>query len=207
MDIFVPFDALDPKGRLEPPLTGDERGAFADAMLADVISAIEASGNTPHVLSTAPLDVPVPVLVDERPLTRAVNSLHSLTDDDLAVVMADIPLVTPAAIDRLVETGGDVVLVPGVGGGTNAAVVRSTDFSFDFHGCSIRDHRDIAEAAGLRTATVDSYRLGVDIDEPDDLAEVLLHSKGRAATWLSDHGFTVVADEENRVGVERRPTD
>lgn len=207
MDVFVPFDAIDPKCRLEPVLADAERGAFADAMLADVIDAIEATGRTPHVLSTAPIDVSASVLVDERPLTRAVNSLMTLSADPIAIVMADLPLVTPAAIDRLLTTEGDLVLAPGIGGGTNAAVVRSTAFEFDFHGCSIRDHRRQAAEADLEVGTVDSFALGIDIDEPADLAEVLLHSDGAAASWLADRGFEVVADDTDRVTVTRRSDD
>lgn len=207
MDVFVPFDPLDPKRRLEPPLSAFEREAFAHAMLEDVLAAIEATDHAPHVLSTAPLDIDASVMVDERPLTRATNSLLRLSADPVAIIMADLPLVTPAAVDRLIGTEGDVVLVPGVGGGTNAAVVRSDDFAFDFHGCSIRDHHEAATAAGCTVATVDSYVLGVDIDEPGDLPEVLLHADGAAATWLADHGFVVVADDEDRVGIERRSED
>lgn len=208
MDVFVPFDAIDPKSRLEPPLTPEERPSFAGAMLDDVLDTVEAAGHTPSVLATAPIDIPASVLVDERPLTRAVNGLLGLTDGPLAVIMADVPLATPAAVERLLDAPGDVVLAPGVGGGTNAVVVRDRAFEVDFHGCSIADHRDNAEAAGLTATTVDSYALGVDVDEPTDLAEVLLHSDGAAADWLERRGFAVVVDEaEVRVGVERRPGD
>lgn len=207
MDVFVPFDAIDPKSRLEPPLTADERWSFATAMLADVLDAIEATGRSPRVLSTAPVDLPGSVLVDERPLTKAVNGLLGLTDDPLAIVMADLPLATPSAIDRLLTAEGDVVLAPGLGGGTNALVIRDPAFQADFHGCSIADHRRGADDADLSVQTVDSFALGVDIDEPDDLVEVLLHSRKTAATWLDEHGFTVTADETGRVGIERASGD
>lgn len=207
MDVFVPFDAVDPKSRLTPPLSEEERGAFAMAMLEDVISTIESVGPTPQVLSNAPMDVPWSVFIDERALTPAVNSLLKLSEGPLAIVMADLPLVTPTAIDRLLSAEGDLVLAPGVGGGTNALVIRDRSFTVDFHGCSIADHRQIAEEAGLSVTSIDSYAFGVDIDEPDDLAEVLLHSDGSAADWLVEQDFSVVEDDQHRVTVERTSGD
>lgn len=207
MDFYIPFDAIDPKTRLEPPLTATERGAFAEAMLFDVIDAVQQTQGTPRVLSTAPIDIPCPVVVDERPLTRAVNGLLAMADDPVAILMADLPLVTADAIDRLVDTTGDVVAAPGIGGGTNALVVRDLAFRVDFHGCSIADHEHIATDADLDFSTVDSFTLGVDIDEAHDLAEVLLHGNGRANQWLREHGFSISTADDHRVSVDRRPRD
>jgi 2-phospho-L-lactate guanylyltransferase len=109
--------------------------------------------------------------------------------------MADLALATPAALDSLFAPDADVVLAPGRGGGTNALVVRHPAFRVDYHGASIRDHRAIAADVGAETATVDSFRLATDVDEPADLVEVLLHTDGRAAAWLRDAGFSVVAND------------
>lgn len=207
MDVYVPFDAIDPKRRLESILTADERGAFAEAMLADVLEAVRGADATPHVLSTAPMALDAPVIVDERGLTRAVNGLLDLADRPVVLVMADLPLATDEAIATLTSAAGDVVAAPGIGGGTNALAVHVEDFEVDFHGCSIEDHRRRAVDAGHDFRTVDRYTLGIDIDEPDDLAEVLLHADGDAAGWLREHGFDVVADTDGRVGVERAPGD
>ncbi|PSQ40293.1 2-phospho-L-lactate guanylyltransferase [Halobacteriales archaeon QS_9_68_42] len=186
MDVLVPFAADEPKTRLDPVLGPDERAAFARAMLLDVCDALEATGREPTVLATAAVEVPYPVTVDERPLTEAVDA-H--VDPPAAVVMADLALSTPAALERLFEADGDVVLAPGLGGGTNAAVVRHDGFTFDYHGVSVRDHRRRAEAVDADLAMVDSFRLAVDVDEAGDLVEVLLHGEGRARRWLLDAGF------------------
>ena len=108
----------------------------------------------------------------------------------------------PASLSRLFETRGEVAVAPGRGGGTNALVVRHPDFRVDYHGASYRDHRRIAADAGLSVGVVDSMRLATDVDEPDDIAEVLLHGEGRAREWLADAGFEVVL-REGRVGVAR----
>ncbi|MFW6448233.1 MAG: 2-phospho-L-lactate guanylyltransferase [Halobacteriota archaeon] len=206
MDVIVPFDAVDPKRRLESVLRADERRAFAEVMLADVLATVEAAGATPRVVATANVEVPVPVEVDERPLSPAVNDRLAGADGPLAVVMADLPMATPASVTRLLDAPGEVVAVPGLGGGTNALVVREPAFRVNYHGCSIRDHRDRAAAAGAEVTTVDSYRLGVDIDEPADLVEVLLHAKGRSRAWLVDRGFEVDVDD-GRVGIVRPAGD
>lgn len=221
MRVVVPFAARRPKTRLSDALSADERAAFARAMLADVLAAVAAAGREPEVLATAPLGVEWPVTVDERPLTAAVNRVLAGEADDasedeaddasevgvgdeaVAVVMADLPLATPAALSRLFDADGGVVLVPGRGGGTNALVARHPEFRVDYHGASYRDHRAAARRAGVEPAAVDSYRLSTDVDERGDLVEVLLHADGRARDWLVDAGFELSVTE-GRVGVERR---
>jgi 2-phospho-L-lactate guanylyltransferase len=211
MRVVVPFGAADPKTRLAPVLDADERRALAVAMLGDVLEAVAATGRHPTVVADTGLadatpddfDCPAPVTVDERPLTAAVNARlpgageegDSADDEAVAVVMADLALATRAALDSLFAADADVVFAPGRGGGTNALVVRHPAFRVDYHGASIRDHRAIAADVGAETATVDSFRLATDIDEPADLVEVLLHTDGRTAAWLRDAGFSVVADD------------
>lgn len=192
MDVFVPFDPRDPNTRLSSVLSADQRRAFADAMLTDVLDAIDAAGHEPRILSTADLDRSRSVVVDNRPLTEAVNGVLDSMTLPVAVVMADLPLVTPETIDRLLGADGEVVLAPGLGGGTNAFCSRHPDFRVDYHDGSYRKHRRQAEASDLTVNTVDSFRLAVDIDERADLAEVLLHGTGTAADWLDDEGFELV---------------
>ncbi|PSP64722.1 2-phospho-L-lactate guanylyltransferase [Halobacteriales archaeon QH_8_67_36] len=202
MRLVVPVSGSDPKTRLSPVLTSDERRDFTEAMLADVLTALRAADHSPEVVATAPVDCDAPVTVDERGLDSLVNDLLGETDGELAVVMADLPLLGRSSVERLFEPDADVVLAPGLGGGTNAFVCRHPDFRVDYHGASVRDHRHIAREAGATVAEVDSRRLATDIDEPSDLAEVLLHSDGAAADWLRDGGFELLADD-GRVTVER----
>lgn len=192
MRVLVPFDARDPKRRLAPALDANERRALARAMLTDVIDALDA--HDPAVISNAPVEIEVPVTIDERPLTTAVNA-ELAAETPAAVVMADLPLITSDAVGRLFEPDADVVTAPGLGGGTNALVVRHPSFRVDYHGASIRDHRQAARALDASLATVDSFRLAVDADEPADLAEAVLHGEGAAASWLHDHGGRVVTTD------------
>lgn len=198
MDVLVPFAAGEPKTRLADVLEPDERRAFARAMLRDVCDAIVDAGGTPMVLSTEPVDCSHTVVVDDRPLTEAVNAR---LDPTIGVVMADLAIVSPRSLERLFESSADVVLAPGLRGGTNALVARHPDFYVDYHGASIRDHTRIARDVGADIAFVDSFRLAVDVDEPQDLVEVLLHGEGRAAEWV-DSRFDL-ATTDGRVTVVR----
>lgn len=214
MRVVVPFAASDPKTRLSPVLDAAQRHEFSAAMLRDVLEAL--SGRDPEVLADAPVDDrpgtddgegrvddhdAVPVTVDERDLTPAVNAILA-AGTPVAVVMADLPLATPEAVARLFEPGADVTLAPGLGGGTNAMVVRHPDFRADYHGPSIRDHREAANEIGATVAEVDSFRLATDVDEPADLAEVVLHGEGHAARWLAEEGFEITV-QDGRVGVRQ----
>jgi 2-phospho-L-lactate guanylyltransferase len=231
--VLVPFDARRPKSRLADTLDERERHAFATAMLEDVLAALAALDLERTVLSTAPLDgaldnAPardVPVVVDDRPLTTAVNARLAgdlvgaaeppvpSRERPVAVVMADLPLATPGALRRLLSGARDaadrpaVTMAPGLGGGTNALCVRDPAFRVDYHGASCRDHREGARDRGLSVATVDSFRLATDVDERADLVEVLLHGEGTARAWLRDAGFELVTGEEGRVRVARRSGD
>ena len=221
MRVLVPFAAETPKTRLESVLSPAERAAFARAMLADVLRAIVEAGHEPTIVATAPLELAAPglelpddvatavsVTVDDRPLTDAVNARlpdsNATTADAVAVVMADLALATPDALERLLTATADVAIAPGRAGGTNALVVRDPAFAVDYHGASYLDHCAIAREVGATLETIDSFRLGTDIDEPEDLVEVLVHGRetDRALTYLRKVGFEL-DERDGRVDVRR----
>lgn len=230
MRIVVPFAAEMPKTRLKPVFTAAERSTLARAMLADVLRAIVEAGYESTILSTADLDLAAlelpgevetstSVAVDDRPLTEAINvrlpgGEESEADGDdgeeteaVAVVMADLALATPAALEALFAADADVAVAPGRAGGTNALVVRDPAFRCDYHGTSYLDHREIAREIGATLETVDSFRLATDIDEPEDLVEVLVHGRetDRAPSRLHALGFDL-AEREGRVVAVRDET-
>ncbi len=213
MRVLIPFSLDRPKSRLSDVLNPAERESFARSMLADVLDAVDGAGGTPVILATEPIEPPTAtdprVRVDDRDLTAAVNAAldGGLTAvagerEPVAVVMSDLPLATPRSLRRLFRADGDVAIAAGWGGGTNALVVRDPAFRVDYHGASYLDHLRLAADAGAAVAEVDSRRLATDVDEPDDLAELLVHGDGRAAGWLRDAGFEIDADG-GRVGVSR----
>ncbi|QKY20249.1 2-phospho-L-lactate guanylyltransferase [Halolamina sp. CBA1230] len=202
MHAVVPFSADRPKTRLADVLTPAERREFSAAMLRDVLDALAAVPQELDVtvLATGEVDVDVPVETDERSLTPAVND--RLDTAPTAVVMADLALATPAALADLLDSTADLAIAAGLGGGTNAFLARDTAFRVDYHGASYRDHLAIAREEGLSVREVDSRLVAVDIDEPEDLAELLLHGGGAARDWLVDAGFELAIDG-GRVDVVR----
>lgn len=202
MHVVVPFAAEEPKTRLEPALDPRERETLSRAMLADVLEAVRGTGREPTVLATDEIDVDAPVLVDDRPLSVAVNAVLASRDGPVAVVMADLALATPDALEDLCSAEADVALVPGRGGGTNAVLARHPEFRVDYHGASYLDHRRVARELDADLETVDSFRLSTDVDEPADLVEVALHGGDRSQACLERIGFTLEADD-GRVSLER----
>jgi len=202
MPVVVPYSPVEPKTRLEPVLDPAERRTFARLLLDDVLSVLEPAPADPFVLSPEPVAVDVPVRVDERPLSPAVNAVLEATTVPTAVVMADLGLLTAAALDRLLSPTADLVIAPGRGGGTNALVVAHPEFTVDYHGGSYRDHRAIAEEIGATVREVDSFRLATDVDEPSDIADLLLHGSGGAVTYLNELGFEL-DETSDRTGIRR----
>jgi 2-phospho-L-lactate guanylyltransferase len=202
MRVVVPFDAVHPKTRLGDVLDAAERRDFARTMLADVLATVRSAGHEPTVLSNERVEVDASLTVDDRPLTPAVNGVLSAASGPVGIVMADLALATPRAVRRLCDGPGDVVVAPGRGGGTNALVVRHPDFRVDYHGASYLDHLRIAHGLGATVREVDSARLGTDVDERADLAELLVHGDGESRDWLVDAGFELDVTD-GRVGVAR----
>jgi len=207
MRCLVPVAADSPKSRLAGVLSPSERNAFARAMVIDVLLALSAVDCQPTILSTACIDNDritsrARVEVDDRPLTPAINARLADGEPTL-VVMADLPLIEPQDIQRLIDSNTDVTIAPGLGGGTNALAIREPSFRVDYHGVSFRDHCRAADEVGATVNTIDSRRLATDIDEPADLAEVLIHSNGAAAEWLTAAGFELETTG-GRVGVSRQ---
>jgi len=206
MRCLVPFAADTPKTRLQPLLTLAERQSFATAMLVDVLDTVAAAGYESTLLSTAPITDDrvtsrAAVTVDDRDLTTAVNA--RLTEGaPTLILMADLPLIQPADIKRLLDSEAEITIAPGLGGGTNALVVRDPAFRVDYHGASYLDHRRTATELDATVWTVDSRRLATDVDEPADLAEVLIHGTGGAHDWLVEAGFELDTTD-GRVDVRR----
>lgn len=194
MNVLVPFDARDPKSRLEPVLDAEERLTYATVLLEHVLETVQKAGHDPMVLATDSISVAGSVIIDDRPLTPAVNDWLADRSDPVAIVMADLGLVTMTALETLFESQGDVVIAPGLAGGTNALVVRDPDFRVDYHGTSFLDHRQAAADIGASVTLSDSFRLAVDVDEPADLVEVLVHAEGPPAAWLREQGFELETD-------------
>lgn len=177
------------KRRLAAQLDIDDRNGLVRAMLDDVVAALTASERVDRVViasrDAAARDEAARLGVDFLDQTelklgynRAVARAQTkFTDADaLLVVPADVPLITPDAVDLLVATapvGPAVVVAPAHNGGTNALLLRPPGVIIpQFGPSSARAHAQSAASAGdagvpFREARIDVWAF--DLDTPADL--------------------------------------
>lgn len=208
--VVIPFKNQGAKSRLASVLSPQERQLLSFAMLMDVLDAVLGQGWA-TVLSRPGLNVvdigyDVEIQESELDLNDALNSLIACEARqgwplDMLICMADLALLRQDDVVGILSCEGDVVLCPGRGGGTNMILIRSPKFRTCYHGLSFPKHLAFALQAGLEVSIYESFRAGCDIDEPEDLAEVLLHGRGRSKNVLEEMGFAL--SENGRAGLCR----
>jgi 2-phospho-L-lactate guanylyltransferase len=96
-----------------------------------------------------------------------------------AIIHADLPLVTPAALGAVFSLASkSVVMVPAHDGGTNVIAGRGTSVRFSYGKGSF--HRHLAGYPNARIVT--NPQLALDLDTARDLARATIDPAGR---WLS----------------------
>lgn len=203
VQVIIPFKLENAKSRLEPVLSPDERQQLVLAMLKDVLNATSDIGLV-TILSRpgfSKLDLGLDANVVESSLDLN-DALNTVIEDwqekgwpaDLLIVMADLALLSKSDVKGILETPGDVVLSPGRGGGTNMILTRSPKFRTCYKGISFVKHLNFAKRLGVRVGTYASYGAGLDIDEPTDLADVLIHGQCHTLRLLKSLGFVLSDD-------------
>lgn len=173
-----------------------ERGAFALAMLEDVLDATLAVGgwNT-WVISPDEVALEIaarrgarPVPEIRSPLSAAVRQVETIALEEdataLAVVPGDLPLVTAAVLGRALRTLGSVVVAPSNGGAGTSLLLRRPPRAIParFGPDSFRRHLELANERQLPVAVVEDPELSFDLDVPGDIL-TLLESGRRGRTW------------------------
>jgi 2-phospho-L-lactate guanylyltransferase len=207
--ILVPVKNLEnAKQRLAVALSPMERSRLAAAMLEDVLDT----------LARCPAASEVAVVTGDRQAQQLAGKHgFSLVEDSrnpgetgaieeatrvclergasyTLVVPADIPLVQTDEIEQILAAGTrhHAVLVPSASGrGTNAALRRPGDlFPLRFGNDSFKPHLAAARATGKAVHVMHLAGVGLDVDEPSDLAD-LLRAPGctRAQQLLRDWGM------------------
>ncbi|MDD1687413.1 2-phospho-L-lactate guanylyltransferase [Methanoregula sp.] len=202
---MIPYKPKNPKTRLSAILSQEEREQFAFAMLEDVVSAARDAMCSPVVVGTELFDSDlVQITVKDADLNQALNEILPTVEQNILILMADLPLADGASIRRVTATQDDVAIVPGRGGGTNVIFMKDPKkFHVDYYGTSFSKHVAIAKEAGLSVEVIDSFRLHTDMDEEDDLVELLIHGTGRSRAYLEGLGFSLES-EKGRVRVARK---
>jgi len=186
--IAVPVKSLSrAKSRLAPVLSPLERAALSLALLEDVLdAALAAPGWETWVVSPdeAVLEVAArrgawPIPEEKPPLAAAVRQAEEEAVGRgmaaLAVVLADLPLVTADELADALRTLGPVVAAPSSSdGGTNFLLRRPPRaVPARFGRDSFRKHLEGAAARGLPVAVAGSPGLAFDLDLPQHLGKVL----------------------------------
>ena len=200
--IALPVKSLaEAKSRLGPVLTPLERGALTLAMLEDVLDAtMELPGWDTWVISPdeAVLEIALArgahaIQEDEPPLTKAVRQVEEeargRSVEQLAVLLADTPLVTSEALTRALHTLGPVVLAPSLDeSGTNLLVRRPLAVIDALFGPdSYRRHLAAADEADVPASVVQIPELAFDLDVPNDILTVLdARKNGRTQEVVRD---------------------
>lgn len=194
----MPFKHNGAKSRLSSVLTPKERRLLAFAMLRDVLDVVTGF-HSATVLSRPGLDIvevgrDIEIVESDLELNDALNLLISEEashgwPSEILIVMADLALLTGKDVAGILNCEGDVVLCPGRGGGTNMILIRSPNFRTCYQGLSFPKHLAFANELGLNATVFESFRAGCDIDEPEDLAEVLIHGRGESNNALRSIGF------------------
>ncbi len=201
----IPFKPKNPKTRLSCVLDEQEREAFAEAMLLDVVDVVRDADCQAVILGTELFDSElVQVTIKDMGLSDALNVYLSCAVTDVLIIMADLPLADKESVKRVTGTKKDMAIVPGRGGGTNAIYLKEpARFHVDYYGGSYLKHMRIAKECGLSCDVIDSFRLHTDIDEKEDLVELLVHGSGKSRAYLEGLGFSFITDN-GRIGVVRK---
>jgi 2-phospho-L-lactate guanylyltransferase len=199
----VPVKDLDhAKQRLAAVLDPARRRALARAMLVDVLRALAGAGlDRLWVVTREPEVAAVARAFGIEPLAEAENRGHTaavaaaqaeaarLGADAFLTIPGDVPCVTAAEIRTLVAALARppaAVLTPSRSGlGTNGVLLAPpAALSLRFGEPSFDGHLAAARALRLSTSVVRLPGLGLDVDDPDDLAALLAAGSGTDSARL-----------------------
>ena len=185
--IIIPVKRLDnAKSRLSSLLTEDERKQFCLKMLEDVLRTVKSTKH-PHesvVVSKDPMMSKIAKDFDAVHLKERETGLNKTVSEavdwsvkrgavSVLVLPADIPLVVPTDLNRMLTLGekASMVISPSKDGrGTNALLLTPPNISPTFYGPH-SFQRHIKEASKLKISfrRYRSPRIALDIDTVENL--------------------------------------
>ena len=186
--VAVPVKSLSrAKTRLSPALTGLERGALTLAMLEDVLdAALSVPGWETWVISPDEVALEIaagrgarPIPEAKPPLATAIRPVEAKAKEEganaLAVLPADVPLVTVDTLHEALRTLGAVVLARSADGSGTSLLLRRPPRAIParFGPDSFRRHLELAAERGLPVSVVERRELSFDVDRPDDILTLL----------------------------------
>ena len=163
------------KRRLAHVLRADERASLVVDLLSHVVEVLATAGLRIVVLSPEPIEIEGAELwTDEAPgLNAAITAALGRLGAPALVVHADLPLLSPADVQALLDDDADIVIARSYDGGTNGLLMR-TLIRPAFGVGSAAMHADRARRDGLRAKVLDIPGFALDVDD-----EVGLSVSGR----------------------------
>ena len=202
--LAVPVKSLErAKGRLSPLLSPVERAMLTLAMLEDVLdAALAQDGWQTWVVSPDEAVLEVSARRGAKPfpeaagsLLRALREVESQVNgarSELAVLLADLPLLSSGALARALEVDAAVVAAPaGSDAGTNLLVRWPPQvIPARFGANSFGKHRWAARRARVTFAEVRDPQMAFDLDRPEDVGTFLEASRpGRTSSVCHELGL------------------
>ena len=187
---IVPVRGRDGKSRLDRLLAADERARLVEAMLSDVLTACRGARSVERVLVVTPDAAIVPDGVETLRDEGAGHEeavAYALMDprarEGALVVMADCPLATPDAVDRLAAAARPVALAPAKDGGMNALALEELDALDPVFGVrgAARETVNRARMRAVEPAVLDEPTLAFDVDAPEDVWKLREEGEGTNA--------------------------
>lgn len=190
--ILIPVKNLSAaKQRLASVLDQEARTQLAQAMLQDVLTAVTVAAERAQIalVTSDPFAIELARNLQLQVIRDAQN--HSETDaiematkacvadgvEETLVIPADIPLINSTEIEQILAKApprGSVLVPAADGRGTNAILRRPADhFPLRFGNDSFKPHRAAAEATGSPCRILSLPGVGLDIDRPSDLQELI----------------------------------
>ena len=186
ISVLVPVKNLDrAKSRLADVLSRNERRAFADSMLSDVVEAILKTPKIENVFLVGDKQLsskPGTLVIQEQfnngyneAISFALKDKRIANSDAILILPGDIPLITTEEIKNFItdtpENG--VRIAPDRDReGTNALLLAPpTQIKTQFGKLSYYRHLELAEKYCSNVEVIDSDGIAFDIDSPEDLKD------------------------------------
>ncbi|MFZ0418818.1 MAG: 2-phospho-L-lactate guanylyltransferase [Candidatus Sulfotelmatobacter sp.] len=207
--ILIPVKNLSAaKQRLAAVLDQPARTELAQTMLRDVVTAIAAWPRRPAcaLVTSDPFALELARQYDFEIIPDPANpgetgAIEMATRlcvergiDSTLVIPADIPLIKSSELDQIfarTPVEGTVLAPAADGRGTNAAFRRPANlFPLRFGNDSFKPHLAAAQATGKPCIVLQLPSISVDVDNPEDLQQLLVHP-GETRTQSLIHRWTL----------------
>jgi 2-phospho-L-lactate/phosphoenolpyruvate guanylyltransferase len=198
--ILIPVKNLNTaKQRLSPMLGHAQREELAQAMLHDVLEAVNAwAGHPPVALVTSDRfamdsakNFGFEIIRDDNnygetdAIEMATQVCQSRGVESTLVIPGDIPLLQTWELEKILQaapTEGSVLVPAANGRGTNAALrTPAALFPLRFGNDSFKPHFETARATGKPCIVLLSPGIALDVDNPADLKD-LIEAAGETRT-------------------------